>query len=84
MAGVIRLDSQEQLVVRLWSADPAPGLQVQALGPVCVSSFSQMETWAPATTSQMEPVQSRDLVLYAVKFTHAVDVIFSLSTLMMI
>ena len=32
MAGVIRLESQEQLVVRLWSADPAPGLQVQALG----------------------------------------------------
>ena len=77
MAGVIRLESQEQLVVRLWSADPAPGLQVQALGPV--SSFSQMETWAPATTSQMDPVQSRDLVLYAVKSTHAVDVIFSLS-----
>ena len=26
MAGVIRLESQEQLVVRVWSADPAPGL----------------------------------------------------------
>ena len=34
MAGVIRLESQEQLVVRVWSADPAPGIQLQALGPV--------------------------------------------------
>ena len=52
MAGVIRLQSQEQLVEGVWSADPAPGLQA-LLRPVFLLSAP-----APATaTAQMEPVQ---------------------------